>query len=440
MQFVKIRVKILNKMNTIHTYQIEFLKSFEEPLAFELSSTSKDTIDYLASHLLSIFAGSKNDATLMVKPLQINTQKIVDSIQIFVDSYKHAEPKLNQITSFFKKLQIGEKFCFFPNQHISPEERLQCQVYLESLSTRTDFKENMQQINELRLGNLMQNYDPFEFGRKKDFIGQGDKSKRVCRFCSNDNSKVTFKGKAHAISEALGNKKVILYDECDQCNEKFSETIEPDIVNYLAAYRTFFGVKGKGGTKSFKGENFSLKPDKQKERNTILEIDDSEEEKGHIYKLKTGKKIKLQNIYKALCKYVLSVIDEKDLHHFTKTIDWINDTITFDTLPKVARMISNTPFSPEPKLAVYLRKNDNEDIPFAIGEFYFTCFVFTFLIPLNDEYNTKFASKEGYQKYLEMFSHYEQTDNWIFHDFSDNKERSFDLTLKFEINDQNTPS
>lgn len=46
---------------------------------------------------------------------------------------------------------------------------------------------------------------------KKIKIGEGLKEKRICRFCGGvkgDKKKTTFKQEAHAISEALGNKKL----------------------------------------------------------------------------------------------------------------------------------------------------------------------------------------------------------------------------------------
>jgi hypothetical protein len=52
-------------------------------------------------------------------------------------------------------------------------------------------------------------------------IGEQDKSKRICRFCNNTRANVTFKNIAHAISESLGNKKIILNEECDECNAEF---------------------------------------------------------------------------------------------------------------------------------------------------------------------------------------------------------------------------
>ena len=53
-----------------------------------------------------------------------------------------------------------------------------------------------------------------------DFVQQStqyvkDPIENICRFCGN---KGTFKKKAHAIPEAIGNKSIVQKNECDECN------------------------------------------------------------------------------------------------------------------------------------------------------------------------------------------------------------------------------
>lgn len=62
--------------------------------------------------------------------------------------------------------------------------------------------------------------------------------------------------KSHAISEALGNKRIISIEECDDCNNKFSMSIEPDIVKYFSLHRNYWSIKGKGGVKILEGTIF----------------------------------------------------------------------------------------------------------------------------------------------------------------------------------------
>ena len=60
---------------------------------------------------------------------------------------------------------------------------------------------------------------------QKIVVGESDKNKRRCIYCGGflgDNKRTTFKEKAHAIPEALGNKKFIQNEECDSCNSFFA--------------------------------------------------------------------------------------------------------------------------------------------------------------------------------------------------------------------------
>lgn len=264
-------------------------------------------------------------------------------------------------------------------------------------------------------------------------IGEKDKEKRVCRFCNNTNEPISFSNEAHAISEGLGNKTVILLEECDQCNDQFSKTIEPDIVQYLSLFRTFFDVKGKGGSKKFKGENFEL----QNEGNVELKFystDDRPEEHSMPYKVKleTKEPLSLQNIYKSLCKFFLSVIDTEYVKEFTETIKWINGDLEVSQLPKIGELISYHGFTKQPKLVTYIRKNQDTNLPFAVGEFYFTCKIFVFILPLTKKDDKDFLSDAEYEKFWETFQHFKKTEGWAFMDFSNDEKRKLTLNLNFQ--------
>jgi hypothetical protein len=56
-----------------------------------------------------------------------------------------------------------------------------------------------------------------------------------------------FRTIAHALPEFIGNKSLIAYDECDGCNEFFSETIEDSLAKMLFPLRTLLLIGGKTG-------------------------------------------------------------------------------------------------------------------------------------------------------------------------------------------------
>lgn len=167
-----------------------------------------------------------------------------------------------------------------------------------------------------------------------EVLSKGDKlfidseRERVCRFCGKSESQVTFKSVAHAIPESLGNKRVILLNECDECNSFFSETLEDSFDKYTKPYRLLFGVKGKKKVPSYKTRDKSARIDVDKGENQIKI--EGEEEK--IVKDPTETKLKIKferepyipaNVYKALLKMALSVIDSSFLPNLKEHIKWI---------------------------------------------------------------------------------------------------------------------
>ena len=103
-----------------------------------------------------------------------------------------------------------------------------------------------------------------------------------------------FKHKSHAISEALGYKSVICNEECDECNERFSRTIEPDVVNMNSFLLSLYGVSGKKGVRKTSGANFKFWLDRSNCRydsqgTFVMQLDDLHIDKADI-------KASLQNL------------------------------------------------------------------------------------------------------------------------------------------------
>ena len=79
----------------------------------------------------------------------------------------------------------------------------------------------------------------------------GNKAHRLCRFCGRyKNDGATFRSTAHAIPESTGNKWLISYHECDDCNSFFDKSIENDFGKRNELFHTFQGVEGKKGKKA----------------------------------------------------------------------------------------------------------------------------------------------------------------------------------------------
>ena len=77
----------------------------------------------------------------------------------------------------------------------------------------------------------------------KEFFPKACPSKKNCIFCKRNESEVSFKKPAHIIPAALGNKLLFSLVECDECNQKFGDTLENDLCNDIYAIRAFTILK-----------------------------------------------------------------------------------------------------------------------------------------------------------------------------------------------------
>lgn len=270
---------------------------------------------------------------------------------------------------------------------------------------------------------------------RKIKIGEDNRDKRICRFCNKKKPDVKFKKEAHAISEALGNKKLILNEECDSCNEFFDENIERDFIYYHDLARTMFGIKNKdNNSPKMKGDNFQFFKDGNNLSIAIVQDTekDNENEPPKNIVFKTGNKIKIQNIYKALCKFALSVIDSKYIINFEDTIKWLKNEIEIQKLPKIGVWHSYKFFTEKPEITLYLRNNDNYDLPYLIGEFRFTYYMYVFIVPFSSQDKKEFLKDEEYDNYLKCFKQVTNIGEFNYVDFSENEEKDLNFNINFE--------
>ena len=225
-------------------------------------------------------------------------------------------------------------------------------------------------------------------GSQRVEIGEPIENKRVCRFCGKKTPEVTFRHEAHAVSESIGCDKFINYEECDACNKKFS-AIEQDFYRRHAFDLSFANIGGKKGDRIIGTKDFTIfningclqieikSAKKFEEKVTSIE---QGKDAVSLYIEKSISKYIPQNIYKCLCKYVLGMLNPTFLKYFTGTIDWINNEIASQTLPPVLT------YSPDhilehPRIVYFIRAQDIEELPFAIGCLEFGNKGYFFIIP-----------------------------------------------------------
>ncbi|GAA5084581.1 hypothetical protein GCM10023210_04540 [Chryseobacterium ginsengisoli] len=422
----------------IFKYEVEFL-FLKNSIIFTISTSTEESMNVFLDDLFLTFSTLNPDNEIYtIQGVQIYNQDLENKFYSLVQKYKHQLPELSGVLAQLRKLNKGERFIFLPKQKMETEQRIKLRSFLEAENNGGNF-EAIYEDAMSKLGDVIMTYNMQTFGDYRVNIGTQNKNHRICRFCKNKSEPLTFNNKAHAISEALGNKTLILYDECDLCNKRIGQTIESDIIEYLSLFRTMFSIKGKGGNKKFTGKNFELAADENNLKLTFKSIKDRPKTPDEDYnvKLVSQKPVVLQNIYKSLCKYFLSVIDENLLKHFDKTIDWINGDFETLSLPLIAEQITYNQFTTQPNLVYYIRKNDNKNLPYAVCEFQFTCKRMLFIIPFSDLDEKDFTLNNDFQNFWLTFKPYSNVGNWGHNDFSNNNAREFKLTLQFTKENKN---
>jgi len=255
-------------------------------------------------------------------------------------------------------------------------------------------------MTQKRLKFLEENYVPLvtyhlnEEG--KIYLGKKDNKK--CRFCGRTEAETTFSNVAHAIPEFTGNKKLISYYECDECNGNFSRLLESHMANYMNLWHTFSQVKGKKGIPSFKtihekksrvdiGEtNVNVE---EHEGDSIATIDDVK--KTITFKAKRASYVPIA-IYKCLVKMALTIIPETELDHFNTTLNWINEanhsTSAFDLKALFALMSIAPGAKPYPFTSCILFKrkdNPTENVPYMLFLLAYGNFSFQIYLPMCSE-------------------------------------------------------
>jgi hypothetical protein len=193
-------------------------------------------------------------------------------------------------------------------------------------------------------------------------------SKCECRYCHKTKPAATFRDKAHAFPEFLGNKLFVNKDnECDDCNHFFGDELEPDLNAFMKQLLVVDDINGKGGSKKYKSFN---KMGEITHKNGSIEmsvvegyemISDDPVEK----KMKTKIDIptySLRSAYKAILKMALSILPENEISDFNFAFSSLKNNDIFGSeyiilnyYPGFNRM----PFS----IMLNKRKNDSVLIP-----------------------------------------------------------------------------
>ena len=250
-------------------------------------------------------------------------------------------------------------------------------------------------------GRLLSVYNPHAISPDTSTVGIGtkQKEKRVCRYCHKSMPNAQFKNKSHTISKALGNTCYINYDECDSCNSKFGLSIEQDFYHYVEMYNSLTHNNFKLGGISFSKDN----------NGNILvtnideELSPLETESGIIYKYE-GSVIRLQNVYRAMCKYAIGFLPSELLVYLSDTINWINGDYDIHSLPIVKKAVHNSQLK-QPLMDIYIRNESaDQSYPYIFVDFHLNYLEFLFIIPNSQKDNVDYSDKSNYSKFWKLLT------------------------------------
>jgi hypothetical protein len=394
-------------------------------LIFELTSTKKEIIFFgegISKRLLQ-------EGIPKEQPIKV-TAKEKECVIEFLQNRYSSDRKINKLIDFFAHLETESYIFFYLYSDSETVKNIfdlieQSLVYYNQGCSQEEIVSKMKEhIQESEKVGEMIDAHPYTFNpvlpERKLIIGECDKSKRKCIYCGKiqGDGKTFYKEKAHAIPEALGNKKFIQNEECDACNGYFAKNAEEDLSNMLMFNRLKYGLKGKNGYPIFQ-----LGP-KKYVRYFNWEEEDYEKNWGDFEAVKDlvkrkeakcpvvvdigGNNIENQicisnlkdycpmHAYKTMVKCVIGLIGNEKLDDFKKTINWLRYDDSYHRLPEVAIIKSRRLIS-EPELYIFERKDEEKyDLPYCYGELRIMDQIFVFIIPfcLKDKKNFRNLKKQ----------------------------------------------
>jgi len=199
----------------------------------------------------------------------------------------------------------------------------------------------------------------------------------------------------------------------------------------LSFLLTIHSIHGKNGVRTTVGENFKISLDESTkgdssvgtikiQLNQDLPTDIEDFFKEQLQLNTSPLKYIPQNVYKCLCKYVVSVVNKQYLPDFKGTIDWINSTTKYSQLPFIA--IGNAQVKINtPHLIVSIRKTTNYRYPYCFALFAIANIAFAFIVPYTSKDKFRFTTSNKYATFQEMIQSWFKGFDWSFNKLSSSK-------------------
>lgn len=413
------------------------LKAVEGSHTLEIAPVTLQTYSFF-TEILTHF-GEVVGGQLKITSVQQATTELKEKLSAFVDVHRKNIPALNKLSSFVRKIPDNEWFMVLNEGPVDTRHLLHVDTYLVARN-KTATEDEAQQVYEQMMEKTEREYGPIldEYNlsvldsSKRSIIGNKLKIDRECRFCGGKFiDGIEFTQKAHAISESLGNKGIVLGDECDSCNTFFGEEIEPHLIEMLSIQRAFLGTEGKSGIPQMTFSN--AKVENIGGVMTVIAtkpgVSSGDPYTKTTLSLDSNFNFIPINMYKAFCKISLSTIDDAELKHLKSTIEWLRYGFHPETrVPLVARAVVHEGFMKTPQIANYIRKNDNHEFPHIVSEFRLGSWVYVFVVPLSAKDKNQFLDTSEFENFWKLFQHYKNAD-WLFESFNGTTSRKLTMNL-----------
>jgi hypothetical protein len=196
-----------------------------------------------------------------------------------------------------------------------------------------------------------------------------------CRFCGGEPPNRTFKKRAHAVSELLGNKVMKSLYECDTCNERFCG-FEDDLAKMTLPSRSIGGVIGKKGVPKLVAADggsarMQLKDGELHFSHNAGDIGFVEDETNKLLTFTyVEQPYRPLAAYKALCKSAFALLPEDELVHFEHLRQWLlqPDLTTGQVYSRGGHICYSTfvpAFQPfKQPIVCLLKRNEQIDAPY----------------------------------------------------------------------------
>lgn len=214
---------------------------------------------------------------------------------------------------------------------------------------------------------------------------------QTCRFCDRASPEATFKKKAHAVPELIGNKTLFSLYECDECNDRFS-SFEDDFAKMTLGDRSISRTRGKEAvpTLTLKGKKSRIEHAqsglvmKQYVDEGFISIDEHASQLKISYETQPFRPL---GVYKCLAKMAYTLLPEAELTHFLELKAWLREKGVAtkkvygdgNHLCSMSFVPGSKPF-PCPIVALFRRKT-NVAAPYAVFFVAFANWTYQIFVP-----------------------------------------------------------